>query len=468
MTVALKQAPKLAYYGDDFTGSTDVLEALAMAGVRAALFLKPPEPQELQDRFRDLEAVGVAGTSRSMPPDRMEAALPPVFDALNRLGPELLHYKICSTFDSSPDVGSIGRAIDIGQRLLRSSYVPMIVGAPILKRYCVFGNLFATVAGETHRLDRHPTMRSHPVTPMDEADLRLHLGRQTDKSIALMDVLTLSADAAAVDRRFGAARATGAELLLFDTLDERHLRTAGRLIWSPPDGARPRLVVGSSGVEYALVAHWRDTGLLGTPEPVPDVGPVDRLLVVSGSCSPTTESQIRQALERGFTDVPADPAALSDPEGAGAERRRILKRANRALEHVPGVIVHTAIGAHDHRVKFALEHWKARDIPPWEGRDRLAEQLGRILCRLVETNGLRRVAVAGGDTSGHAVRQLGIEALEFLMPTAPGSPLCRATSSRPGIDGLQIVLKGGQVGSGDFFQRIKNGLHSHKGGEDRA
>ena len=102
--------PLLTYYGDDFTGSTDVIEALARSGIRSALFLEAPRAEQLIGRFAGLSAVGVAGLGRSMTPEQMDAALPPVFEAIRKLGANLFHYKTCSTFDSSPEVGSIGRA----------------------------------------------------------------------------------------------------------------------------------------------------------------------------------------------------------------------------------------------------------------------------------------------------------------------------------------------------------------------
>jgi len=173
----------LSYTGDDFTGSTDVMEALTLAGVPTALFLEPPSPDELRC-FDGLRAVGVAGTSRAMTPAQMDAALPPAFERLKRLGAPLVHYKVCSTFDSSPQIGSIGRAIEIGAGVFGGRFVPLMVGAPALRRYTLFGNLFATLGAETFRIDRHPVMRAHPVTPMDEGDLRVHLGRQTSRSIA--------------------------------------------------------------------------------------------------------------------------------------------------------------------------------------------------------------------------------------------------------------------------------------------
>src|SRR5690606_19714743 len=118
--------------------------------------------------------------------------LRPKFKALKALGAPLTHYKVCSTFDSSPQIGSIGRATDIGCEVFQPPVVPLLVGAPGLKRYVAFGNLFATVGDTTFRIDRHPTMSRHPVTPMHEADLRLHLSQQTARPIALIDLRHLS------------------------------------------------------------------------------------------------------------------------------------------------------------------------------------------------------------------------------------------------------------------------------------
>ncbi|HAX43461.1 MAG TPA: type III effector, partial [Solibacterales bacterium] len=52
--------------------------------------------------------------SRTFTPAEMDAHLPAIFEALAALGAPLIHYKVCSTFDSSPTTGSIGRAIEIG------------------------------------------------------------------------------------------------------------------------------------------------------------------------------------------------------------------------------------------------------------------------------------------------------------------------------------------------------------------
>jgi uncharacterized protein YgbK (DUF1537 family) len=421
---------RLAYYGDDFTGSTDVLEALSLAGLRTVLFLEPPSPSEL-GRFEGARAAGVAGTSRAMTPSRMEESLPAAFESLKRLEAPLFHYKACSTFDSSPDVGSIGRAIEIGRRVFGGRFVPVVVGAPALRRYSIFGNLFATLGGETFRIDRHPVMSRHPITPMDEGDLRLHLSRQTRLRIALLDLLALTGTPEEVDRRFEALLASGPEVILFDVLDDARLAEAGRLIWT----SREPFVAGSSGIEYALAAHWRSTGdLCPAPSPRP-AGEADRLLAVCGSCSSITEGQIGWALEHGF-------AGLRVGEDAEAVERRALAELDRGRS----VVLYTARGPGDPAIRDA----RARG-------ERVGTRLGGIARRVVEAAGLRRVLVAGGDTSGWVARELGIFALEMAVPIAPGSPLCRARSREDAFDGLEIALKGGQVGKVDYFGAVLRG-----------
>src|SRR5262245_49980321 len=161
----------VAYYGDDFTGSTDVMEALSCSGIRTVLFMNPPTLRDLA-KYRGLRAFGIAGSSRNMSPAEMDRALPGVFRSLKCSGAPIVHYKVCSTFDSSPQIGSIGRAIELGRPVFKSKIIPLVVGAPPLGRYCVFGHLFARsgLDSQLFRLDRHPTMSRHPITPMRESD----------------------------------------------------------------------------------------------------------------------------------------------------------------------------------------------------------------------------------------------------------------------------------------------------------
>jgi len=437
--------PLVSYYGDDLTGSTDVMEALSLGGVPTVLFVNRPD-DKLLARFADCRAMGLAGTSRSETPAWMEENLAPAFAWLRSLGAALCHYKVCSTFDSSPSVGSIGRATEIGRRVFGQEAVPLVVGAPQLRRYTTFGHLFAAYRGEVFRIDRHPVMSRHPVTPMDEADLLRHLSKQTALRGALVDLVEMrSAERAAiVDRRL----AEGAAMLLLDVCDGETQRAAGAELWRLRE--RAPFVVGSSGVEYALLAAWREAGLIGEPARFDMAGPVERLAVVSGSVSPTTERQIAHATANGFDGIAVDPLAL-----IGEGREQAIAAATAAglgvLSNGRSVILYTALGPEADRGAEIDRHPAARH--------RIGEGLGAILRHLVLERGLRRAVVAGGDTSSHALRQLGVDALTVRMPLpqTPGSPLCVAHARQAGIDGLEIALKGGQIGTDRYFQAIREG-----------
>ena len=82
------------YYGDDFTGSTDALEALAANGVPSVLFLDPPDYDALAP-FPDCQAIGVAGESRSRSPEWMSDHLPRIFKSLRDIS-KLKPPQVCS------------------------------------------------------------------------------------------------------------------------------------------------------------------------------------------------------------------------------------------------------------------------------------------------------------------------------------------------------------------------------------
>ena len=428
-------ALQLAYFADDFTGSTDALEFLTRAGLKTALFLEPPSPEQLA-RHSGLQAIGVAGLTRSLAPEPMEAVLRPAFTALRALAPRHVHYKVCSTFDSSPTVGSIGRAIDVGAAIFQNKFVPLLVGAPALGRYCVFGQLFARYgigsAGAIHRLDRHPAISRHPVTPMTEADLLVHLSRQTSKRTALLDLLQLDLPATETRAALDALLSKGAEVVLFDLLHAHQLARIGSLIDSYASHERPLFSVGSSGIEMALGAHL--TGLTKpTLAPFQSPGPAQPLLVISGSCSPVTAGQISWALAHDFTSI-----ALA-PDGSNlTETTAATITALRAGQHT---LVYTSRGEAGSPTPAAI----------------LGTALGQLACTALAQTKIKRLVVAGGDTSSYAARALGLESLAMIAPLAPGAPLCRACAPGSPADGIEINFKGGQVGSENYFGKAAEG-----------
>lgn len=450
---AWPDGPLLAYCGDDFTGSTDVMEAFTAAGVSTVLFLAPPEPHWVA-RFADKRCIGLATTARGQDPIWMDEHLAAAFLQLKAFGAPILQYKVCSTFDSSPTAGSIGRAVDLGCAVMPGRWSPMVVGAPRLKRYQAFGNLFAVVDGVGHRLDRHPTMSRHPVTPMAEADLARHLAAQTLRRIELIDLAQLHAGQAASRRD----RLAGDDMpvVLIDVIDDATLAEAGRLVW---EGRGEGLFsASSSGLQYALAAHWRTKGLLPASPSLPVAAPVDAIAAVSGSCSPVTAQQIAWARAHGFAVQRLDLPRLLDRHTRGAEVERQVVDAASALRNGRSPLIFSAEGPDDPAVldfdDLARSVGLARSAAAASVGDGLADVMR---CLLDRTPALRRVVVAGGDSSGAVAGALGIDALSIDAGLAPGAPLCRAWSTSPLRDGLQIVLKGGQMGAESFFGAVRTG-----------
>lgn len=460
---------KLAFYGDDFTGSTDALEALARCGLRTALFLSPPDAQALA-RVGPLDAFGVAGDSRTLTPQQMDATLPAVFDALARSGAPIVHYKVCSTFDSAPGIGSIGHAMEIARDHFRHSWIPVVGGTPALRRFCAFGHLFARSAtdGQVYRIDRHPIMRAHPVTPMDESDLMLHLGRQGALALANMPFTALDAGAETAEQHLAQLVSSGADAVVLDSLSETQLTEVGRLLWRDADAANPTFVVGPSGVEYALTQWWRHSGeIAATPRAWQPFAPAQRVLAVSASASALSARQIDAAVAAGYAPLEVDAVALvtqaaQGPQGAA--HAELVRQTVTLLAAGHSVILHTAHGPQDARIEAA-----AQALRDHEGLDgpaarreaglRIGQQLGAITRTVLQQRVAERLLVSGGDSASRIVQALGPDALLMSAPLAPGAPMCQVIAREPWLDGLELALKGGQMGDERFFEMARSGLH---------
>lgn len=398
--------PRIAWYGDDFTGATDTLATAAERGLRALLFLGVPDARHLVEAGA-LDALGIAGAARAMAPDAMRVELAPVTAFFARLGPSLVHYKVCSTFDSAPEVGNIAVAVDtLASAWPTPPRVAIVGGQPSLGRHCVFGHLFARAGpdGAIHRIDRHPTMSRHPVTPMTESDLVVHLAAQGLSGIAK------------VARGFDPDALPDGPLL-FDVLDPDDLAPIGR--WLAAQS--PVLAVGASSVVEAVAS-----GSSTAPPPIaPATSPV---LVVAGSLSPVTARQVAAA--RSYRRVDLDVGALLAGEAPIAETVDALSRGEHVLTCTIGSTTADASGA---------------DV----GR-----ATGRFLAAVLDRVPVRRIGLAGGDTSSLAMQALDAWALAFRHRLAPGVAVCVIRSDDARLDGVEVMLKGGQMGPVDLLERL--------------
>ncbi|MFJ3459746.1 four-carbon acid sugar kinase family protein [Achromobacter spanius] len=456
-------APQVCWYGDDFTGATDTLAEVARAGLRSLLFLGVPSSAQLE-RAGPLDAIGIAGAARGMAPAEMVEELRAVGAFMAGTGARVLHYKCCSTFDSAPHVGSIGVAVRELRRHFANPIVPIVGGQPSIGRYCSFGNLFARAgsAPEVHRIDRHPVMSVHPVTPMHEADLRRHLEAQgledvrsvphiaypsawgADAETGANAVANSVADSAASSTALDAwidqvIESTNGPLLL-DLVDESQLAVIGRLIQRAASRA-PLLAVGPSSVQQAL-ARARSAEHSGAAPATP-LGPANGpVLVVAGSLSPVTARQIA-ACER-YTRQPLQVERLLTDDHYAAQQ---VALAAATLAEGRNVLVHTD---------------KPAGTVTADQTAATARATASLVADIVRASAqagprLNRIGIAGGDTSSQATLALGLWGLAFKCVLAPGVTVSIARSDDPVTDGVELMLKGGQMGGDRLFDQLATG-----------
>jgi uncharacterized protein YgbK (DUF1537 family) len=182
---------------------------------------------------------------------------------------------------------------------------------------------------------------------------------------------------------------------------------------------------------------------------------VERIAAVSGSCSPVTARQIAHAAANGFATIALDTQLAVDARRWAEELGRVRQQALTALSEGRDVLVHSATGPDDPRVKLLNDALQSSDASQEEVSLRIGSGLGEVLSDLVREAKLTRAVVSGGDSSGQACIAMGLSAVTALAPLAPGAPLCRARSRHAHLDGLEIALKGGQMGSDGFFVSAK-------------
>ena len=411
----------VGYYGDDVTGSVDVLLQFARRGVRGCLFIGTPPRAALEEAFETSAVIGIAGIARSLAPDALDAEVRPALEALRDLQPSIVQYKACSTADSSPSIGSIGRVIEIAHDVFGERTVPALFAQPDFGRYTVFGHHFAAEGGVVHRLDRQPTMSQHPSTPMDDSDLVAHLSRQTRLPIGGLPLTGYgSADelATAIDGSTDTA-------VVLDALDDAHLTLIGDALMRLATAQHPLFTIGSGGLSRALA-------LGQAPEPLPaHPAPPGPVLAISGSRSPQTRRQLDAAAAAGWAVLPLSPDPDLHAEVIGS------LRAGRSV---------------------ALS---SQDAPAFAGAiDVLADIAAAttaVAHAALVAGATARLIVCGGDTSSRVVRTLGITSVSIAANPGANVVVLRASSDDAAVDGAELLLKGGQVGDDDLFEAIRVG-----------
>ncbi|MBS9405302.1 four-carbon acid sugar kinase family protein [Halomonas sp. TRM85114] len=434
--------PLVAFYGDDFTGSTENLAQFCRHGLRGRLFFSTDNHEAVLDMASELDIVGLAGTARGLAPTAMTAEVEPALAVLEAISPQLMQFKVCSTFDSSPTIGSIGHVLDLARQRWPGCALPVLPATPSFGRFTAFSQLFTRYQGEICRLDQNPAMAHHPSTPMLEADLRRHLAAQTAISSAAVTLLDYREADGGWQQLVSATEAQC--LVVLDAIDQAELQHAAELVLRLAD-QRATLVVAAQGLADALGHRWAKA--LGERSVLPTTyAAVDKCLVLSGSCSPQTRDQLAHFETQGGVILGVSPAeALEDPRGTAS---RLFVEVLNGFGQSHGVAVASARGE--------------AGLVAGVSADRLSLALGEVFAtlvgRLCNVGDIQRVVFAGGDTSSHAMRLIDADALEIVaFDERQGGHLCRLVATAPSIDGLEVVLKGGQIGSEDFFSRVQCG-----------
>lgn len=404
--------------------------------------------------------------TRATKPSEMKAILSESFQVLKALQPKHVHYKVCSTFDSSKEIGNIGTAIETGLSVFNNTFTPILVAAPNLGRYSAFGNLFAKMGigstGEIFRLDRHPSMQNHPITPANESDLMKHLSLQTETEMGLIDVTDLEQPLSFIEKKIAHLIASGKQIVFFDAMYEYQMKIIGQVLEGLTPKNLPLFSVGSSGIEKALGDFWKTQHLIQNANlNETNLEPCSPLLVLSGSVSPITAAQIDWAVENGFKEIAISPELLNDSPQAQDVIQNYQAQLVSYLKQGASVIVHTAKGPNDPRVKQSKDYFKSKGLDEMAIRSQTAVVFGGILGQIAKAALLeipiKRLVIAGGDTSSYVARALDIVAVQMIASVYTGAPICKAYAPNSPVHHIEVNLKGGQVGDEFYFKAIEQG-----------
>ncbi|MEV7605142.1 four-carbon acid sugar kinase family protein [Paenarthrobacter sp. NPDC089322] len=429
--------PAFGFVADDLTGAADVLAQSHRYGLEAVLVIgDAPLPA-------DADVVGIAGPSRSLAGTAFDTLVRRDLAGIAAVNLEVLLYKVCSTFDSSTTVGSIGRGIQLlHEQFPLHGPIPVAPAQPGFGRYTAFSNHYATHAGKIYRLDRHPVMSRHPSTPMAEADLRQVLAEQLGtEEVPGAIHLPAYEDGTFKDVWAERRREPGAQAFVVDAVDERHVDAVAEALTREEHGHGPSIVVGSGGIMAALARSISDQPAR-TPGPQQPSGPV---LAVSASASSTTAEQISDAVSNGWEEVPVPVELLQGH--AGVSVTALDERVLAALRSGRNVIVHTTRGAADPRY--------GASIPVDAGY--VGSLIGGIAARMAQSGATKDIAVFGGDTSSHALIAMGVRELRVSDQFVTAGPILRSDSASA-VAGCRLLLKGGQVGPTNILRRFAGQL----------
>src|SRR4051794_10135659 len=422
MTPAVKLS--LGCIADDYTGASDLANTLTRCGLRTVQTIGVP-PDDLD--LPEVDAVVVSLKSRSIESNIAVARSRDAEKWLRGRGAGHVLFKICSTFDST-DAGNIGPVMDALRADCGETIVLVTPAFPETGRTVYHGNLFVGAVP----LNESP-LKDHPLNPMHDSNLVRVLARQSKTKIGLVDLAAMARGPDAVRERLANLAGQGVGAAIADAVFERDLETIGVVALDH------RMSVGASGIGLglarALVASGRAKGNAAAAiSEAPIGGPAACL---AGSCSQATLQQIAKA-EQAMPVLHLDAEQVVAGRG---EAERALQWAKQRLGKGPLLIASSSTP--DQVAALQAHH----------GRDAAGHAIEQAMADIAEglvSAGVRRLVVAGGETSGAVVDRLGIPGFLVGPEIAAGVPVLRAVGAHQGD--MLLALKSGNFGGPDFFQ----------------
>ncbi len=409
----------LGCIADDFTGATDLAATLVRAGMRTVQVIGVPEGP-----MPEADAVVVALKSRTAPVADAIAWSLAACDALLAAGAKQIFWKYCSTFDSTP-AGNIGPVADALMKRLDAGFALACPAFPTNGRTIYQGHLFVGGA-----LLSESGMENHPLTPMTDANLVRVLAAQTRHGVGLVPFTVVDRGAGAIRAEMGKLREWGKHYAIIDAITDQHLLDIGEAAALHP------LITGGSGVAMGLPENFRRAGLLPARSDAAALPAQSGFAaVLAGSCSRATLGQIGLAREHMPT---LELDALTTPDAAAL--------AAQAVAWMEG-----KIGAAPILIAASAPPEKVAALQAKLGRDAAGLLVETALAAVAEAlvaRGVRRLLVAGGETSGAVVQALGVRSLRIGEEIDPGVPWTFAEGTGAP---LHLALKSGNFGARDFF-----------------
>ncbi len=403
---------------DDFTGASDAASFFEKGGLKTVLYNGIPLEGTVLDE--DVKAVVIALKIRSI--DRNDAVKYALeaLEYLQKIGSKQFYFKYCSTFDSTPR-GNIGPVAQAIMDALDETKTILCPALPVNKRTVIKGRLYV----DGVPLDESP-MKNHPINPMWDSEICELMRPQCRYPCINVDLEEMEEEDAEVWNRLNAFESiSGKYFIVPDYAEEKDAVRITDLF------GHLKFLTGGSGI----IEHLAEMSGKNIEKNEKQDGTEGKALILAGSCSAATRSQVEKYIDDGGKAFKIDAIRLL------YEKQTVGDLWNFVSEYGDETVIVYSSDTPEN-VKYNQRH----------GAEAISESLETAMAELAEVavmNGYTRIIVAGGETSGAVMKKLGFDSYIIGSSVDPGVPVMTPTERRE----LRVVLKSGNFGSVDFFKK---------------